>query len=378
MSKSQDPMGGAFAPLPENKEIDYEDDSVVNKIQEHLQQFGGAKDDNLTPPIPKAGGTEEPESTPESKLEPELEPADEELDSESDSEPAAGNKGKPPIPDNHYRALLHQEWTPEMISKFYEKDAEFLLKQAEKAYKDVNSLSNQFAELGRARIESESKLKQTQPQIQPLQAGQVQQQGLDAARLEKLREQYENDPFGVTVELLKTLGQPQTQPVVQQTSVPVASREQFQDDLALTQHLIQFWGGEGMKPYEEFYGPMFDENGQPYLTTDHLTPGQFANRRQVLIKADQIIAGGAMLKEAIPVQQALSMAHLVVSAPATKQILRNELTSAVKKKAKGVTLRPSQRKAAPASKGSGQKSESELEKTTEERMRRYREGKPLI
>jgi len=77
----------------------------------------------------------------------------------------------------------------------------------------------------------------------------------------------------------------------------------------------------------------------------------------------------------MPIQRALAMAHYIVSAPIAKTILRNELLSQVKKKAKGVTLRPSSRKASVPQKEGQTKSETELEKVTEERLRKIKEGK---
>lgn len=369
---SKDPMGGFDK--PQNKNEDYEDDGVVSNVQKHLKKFGGAEDDSLeTPPTPEAKEeqAEEEESTPV-KDEQDEQADKSEPSPESSEQKAVGDK-KLPIPDNHYRALIHQGWTPEKVSQIYEKDSELLLELAEKAFDDVNNLSRTFSDLGRSRIAIDSK--KMQPQ-RPQQVQQVQQQG---PSLEKLREQYENDPFGAMVELVKMVNQPQAQSQTQQAAIaqqPAVSREQFNEDLALTQHLIQFWGDDDMKPYSDFYGPVFNESNRPYLTTDHLTPGQVANRQRVLVEADRILAGASLQGTDMPLQEALAMAHMIVSAPIAKQILRKELTSQVKKKAKGMTLKPTSRKAASSKKG-GAKPEAQLEKDTEARLQRYKEGKPL-
>ena len=382
---SKDDSMDSFPKLPAKQEnVNPEDDEkLVSKVQQALKKAGGAKDDlEEVPPSPEPDGepTDDPDSTPE----PEPEPADDgEPTPEPDGEPAAGEKGKtkPAIPDNHYRALVHQGWKPERISKLYETDSELLLELAENAYEATNNLSRQFANLGRAKRDLEQK--QGQPQQPQQQPTQPQQQG---PNLEKLRAQYEEDPFGATVELLKSFGQQSQQPQqpVQVPQQPAVSRDQFNEDLALTQHLISFWGADDMKPYEDFYGPMFDENKQPYLTANHLTPGQQANRQRVLIETDRIIAGDAFQAKMegrepnMPIQQALAMAHMVVSAPIAKQIARKELVSAVKKKAKGVTLQPTARKTVPPKRKEGEGlPKEELEKKTEVRIQKYNEGKPL-
>ena len=181
------------------------------------------------------------------------------------------------------------------------------------------------------------------------------------------------------VDLVKSVNQPQTQvqaPVIQPQA---PSRDEVYGDLALAQHVIQFFGDKDMKAYNDFYGPTFDDSGIPYLTGDHLIPGQAANRQRVLIEADRIIAGASLQGEQMPIQQALAMAHMIVAEPMVKQIARNELVAQVKQKAKGVTLRPSARKATvpPRKDGEG-KTEAELEKDTEARLRKIREGKSPI
>lgn len=382
-----DSMKGFGKVMPEKG--DYDSDDVVNKVQKHLKEHGGAEDDvdldTTSTPEPEKEPTDDSDSTPKPG---DVESADDDdSTSESDAESAAekddsgDKKGdeKPAIPDNHYRALVHSGWKPEKISSVYEKDPELLLELAEKAYADVNSLSRQFAQLGRTRIEMEQKLAAQKPSQAQIQTQvQPQQQGPDLA---KLREQYEEDPFGATVELLKAFGpqaQQQQQPQQVQPQEQTLSKEQFQEDLALTQQLINFFGDKEMEPYQEFYGSVYDDNGHPFIDTGHLSPGQRTNRQQVLKTADQILAGAAFQDEEMPLQQALSMAHMMVSGPIAKQIARKELTSQVKKKAKGVTLKPSSgTKLKPQRKKDEGKEEKQLEKDTETRIERYKEGKSL-
>jgi len=215
-----DSMKGFGKVMPEKG--DYDSDDVVSKVQKHLKEHGGAEDDvdldATSTPESEEKPTDDSDSTPKPDG---VESADDDdSTSEFDAESAAekddsgdkksGKKGdeKPAIPDNHYRALVHSGWKPEKISSVYEKDSELLLELAEKAYADVNSLSQQFAQLGRTRIEMEQKLAAQKPsQAQTQTQAQLQQQGPDLA---KLKEQYEEDPFGATVELLKAFG-PQAQ-----------------------------------------------------------------------------------------------------------------------------------------------------------------------
>jgi len=353
----------------------YDSDEIVAKVQKHLKDHGGAKDDVglEEPPTPESEDetAEEEESTPtEENSADESESTPEPKDKQAADDSGDKDKDSPAIPDNHYRALIHSGWEPEKVSAIYEKDPELLLELAEKAYSDVNNLSQQFAQLGRNRIEMERRRAEQQAQSQPQQS---QQQGPDLA---KLKEQYDDDPFGATVELLKFFGQ-QSQPQQQQPQQALP-KEQFQEDLALTQHIINFFGNKEMEPYNDFYGSTYDENGHPYIDVSHLTPGQQANRQRVLQIADHIIAGAEFQGEQMPIQQALSMAHMMTTGPIAKQIARKELVSQVKKKAKGVTLKPNSRKVQPPKRKEGEgKPEEQFEKDTEARLRSYKEGKPL-
>jgi len=140
----------------------YDKPDVVGKVAQTLEKFGGGQDDSSDiPPIPevKEEKAEEEESTPVQDEQKEQEEQAEESEStpESSEQKAEGDKGEKAIPDNYYRALEHQGWTPEKISEMYKKDPDTLLEWGERAYESQNSLSQQFSNLGRARIELDKK-----------------------------------------------------------------------------------------------------------------------------------------------------------------------------------------------------------------------------
>jgi len=243
---------------PANEGDAYDKSDVVSKVAQNLQKFGGGQDDGLegleTPPIPEK--KEEQAEKGESISVQDEQTEESESIPESSEQTAEGDKSKPAIPDNYYRALVHQEWTPEEIAEMYEKDPDKLIKWGEKAYESMNTLSQQFSAIGRAKIELDKKQKEL---VRPQQS-QTQTLQQPAVDMEKLRQKYEDDPFGATVDLLKAFSQPQT-PIMAPTQheygysvkpEPVISKEQFNEDLALVQHLIQFFGAEDMRPYGEF------------------------------------------------------------------------------------------------------------------------------
>jgi len=131
--------------------------------------------------------------------------------------------------------------------------------------------------------------------------------------------------------------------------------------MAVLQQLNQFFGAEDMGVYEEFYGSTKDADGNALYDYKSLTPGQQANRQAVVSLADQIIAGAELQGTQMSVAQGLELAHLAVTRPMSETVIREKLVSAVKKRGKGVTLKPSGAKTSPTdSAGGGQKSEGQL------------------
>lgn len=338
-----------------NGEAAYEDS--VSKVEETLAKFEQehAIPEPPTPadksePTPEPDVDSEPDSEQEpefkSEQEPEQEPAD---DGESTPESKDGDgeaSDKPAIPDNYFRAAAHQGWTPEKISKLYDADPEGTVDWLKKIYDDTNNLNSQFAELGRKKIALD------QAQVDSKAKPQEAKSEIDLA---KLREQYEDDPVGVMLEIVKTQA---PKPQEQQVAQP-AQTNRREEDMAIAQQLHTFFTAKDLDAYREFYGSPDEKN--PY-DWSYCTPGQNANRQAVINEADAIIAGREFQGSPISVAEALEAAHLRVSAPIAERVIRERIMSQVKKRSKGVTLRPSGSQGVAAAKV-GEKSEAKAIET---------------
>lgn len=330
----------------------------VSKIEETLAQF----EQEHSIPEPPQKSADDFESTPEpddvSESDDTKSDDSQELADDDDSTPVTDgdsddssddSKEKPAIPDNYFRAAAHQGWTPERISKLYEVDPEGTVEFLKKVYEDTNNLNGQFAELGRrkialeqAKVNVESKPQETKSELD----------------LVKLREQYEDDPVGVMLEIIKTQSpKPQEQSVTQ----PVQSNQR-EEDMAIAQQLHTFFISKDLEVYRDFYGS--PDKNNPYDWSKS-TPGQNANRYAITQEADAIIAGYELQGKQISVREALEKAHLRVTAPITEQIVREQLVSQVKKRSKSLTLRPSQSQGVVASGGTGEKSEAKAIQTAQ-------------
>jgi len=317
---------------------------VVNNVSQHLAEMQGKLEDSSIPqpPEPPAESSEptpisEPVSEPEPKPEPTSEPADDggPTPIEPDGTAAEPSQGKPAIPDNYYRAAIHIGYKPEQISKLYDTDAEGTLEFLKQNYEAVNNLSKQFANLGRTANE----LRQKQAATQQVQTQQpvVQKPELD---MKKLREQYEDDPFGATIEAIKVLTvKPEQPPAVEPVAQVIQpDRVAFEEQAAALQQLHQFFETEDMEVYKDFYGSVPMENMFDWRS---LPSGQLANRQALVNLADQIIAGHELQGKQISTAEGLQLAHLVITEPIREQVVREQIVSSVKKRNKGITLKPS-------------------------------------
>lgn len=335
--------------IDENKPAENWDDPQL------LEDVTKAFDDLDAEPTPEPA--EEPAGEPDPTPEPEPEPAEEPQDEpetagEDDPTPEpeepeepAGEDETVAIPDSHYRAAVHMGMTAEEIAELVDKDPAVATKTLAKCYEMVNASSRQLGELGQR-----MRKMQEAPAAQP--------QAKEDPRIAKLREKYEDDPIvDLVAELLNERQQPAAPPAQEPAQSPTRSVD---EEIAVRQQITTFFADPDMEAYEDFYGPAKNSEGSLVGTWDHLTPGQRANRLEMLNRAQLILDGAEAAGMNLSAAEAMERAHLEVAAPMTERIVRERIKSAVVKRAKGATLRPSGTKTPPPT--GGQYSQQEHEK----------------
>jgi hypothetical protein len=362
-----------------NSDAAYDASDVVQNVSTHLAEMQEKIGSESSIPEPPASPAEPSEPTPkpeggaepEPKVEPTQEPADSDVSTPAEPEGAAAEpegQQKPAIPDNYYRAAIHSGFKPEQISKLYDANADEAVEFLKQNYEHVNNLSRQFANLGRSAIELQQKAQVAQ--VTPAQQPAVQKQEVD---IEKLKKQYEDDPFGAMFEMVKAVtAKPDQTPVEPAAQVVQPDRVAFEEQAAALQQLHQFFKTEDMEAYGDFYGVVGDENMFDWTS---LPPVQLANRRALVDFADQIIAGHELQGKNISTAEGLQLAHLVITEPIREQIVREKITSQVKKRSKGITLKPSgAASTVPAATGQGgKKSYEQAEANLQQRLPAFRE-----
>jgi hypothetical protein len=340
-----------------NKETD-DDDGGTPKPEEPTPQVTDdepAAADEPTPNPDASGTKEDAQASPDTAGEKDATPA------KGGGEPAGEKKEseeRPAIPDAHFRAAVHVLKMPAdqaaaKISALYDKDPEVALQWLATCYEQVNAASRQLGELGQA-MRKAREASTVPPQAAPDAVAAPAADAKLAAKIAKLRSKYEDDPvIDVLEELLMERQSTAAPAPTAPTAKPaVASADRSVDEeIAIRQQISTFFADPDLEAYEDFYGPAKGPDGSAVGTWDHLTPGQKANRLEMLQRAQLILDGAEAAGMKLSTAEAMERAHLEVSAPIVSQIVREKIKASVVKRAKGVTLKPSAGKTPPASGG---------------------------
>ncbi len=231
---------------------------------------------------------------------------------------------------------------------------------------EVNRASEEFAAFGRAHKKSAEKPAEGKHTASDVTAESEASEFKTTIDIEKLRASNPDDPMidliAATQEQSKLLFD-QVQEL-KATPVNVAPEKQKaldQESKAVTQQIDGFFKADDLKAYTDFYGEV------PKDSVDwvRLTPGQRANRWEVINKMDEMLAGAEVLGRAMEIDEAMRLSHLVVSEPLREKIIREDIKAKTEKRSKNITLEP----ASAASKESAKPSnETELLETTAKRL----------
>lgn len=263
---------------------------------------------------------------------------------------SAGGKASPEpkgddeltLPPALRHAARRNNWSDEEIDAFYEADPAMATMTFTNLRRSYNDLNAQFARLGASAAQGQGQTPSSAPPQAPTTATQATEQadGVLAAiygeRLAKLRENF-GDEF------------------IEQVVEPMAQRNeqayrfyQQQEQQYVGQQIGQFFKSLGSE-FSDLYGTTGGNGG--------VTEEQLANRSALANLADQMTAGARVHGIELTVQDALERAHSLYASEHLEAIERKRLTEQVKKRNRGITQRPTQRRTAPA----GQPAERSLQ-----------------
>jgi len=342
-----------------------DDEEALEQVQEKLDAAVEFDTDDSDAPEAEDQNVEEPDGddgkpAPKGQEGPD---ADSEADSEDeelgDQEAAGGDETPEPStpPAAWQRSLKARGWSDDEISAFWGQNPEMAAKVFERVHTSRNAELTEWARLGREAKKQHGLLPdpsvdapETKPQpkategvlpggFQPLDAKVLAEQGgIELPVAEAL--------VGPINELVGQFNQ--VLPIVRQNVESTKNSAQA----ALQQVVDGFFGGDDMQSFAEFYGD-----------GERLTDDQLAKRGEVLETADALVAGATLQGRGLTVPEALTMAHDMVAIEHRDQIARRDLKKKVRRRAKGLSLRPSQRKAKPPS---GKATRTQLERRVQE------------
>ena len=265
--------------------------------------------------------------------------------------------GPPAIPENYIKAAKHLGVTEAEVAEMYEENPERAVRILKGYHETVNKTSQSFAALGRKQQEMNAVAAQKAAPAAPV-----------VTDYSDLEEEYGEDS-----PILKAMKTRDAEIAELKAARAAEPPPQTSVDPVIMTTLDNFFGGDGMKPFQGYYGKV--EAGDWRA----LDAGEFARREAVIAQAEQMVLGAQVQGEAMPLDIALGRAHLMVSEGMREQAIRAEIKSQIKAKANGVTLTPSSSGTGVPSgtNPDGTKTQAQLEADTTARLQRMSAGQKV-
>jgi len=336
---------------------------LVTKTEKELDKVFGESNPGPEPepkpePTPDKESESEPEPDPQSKIEPEPEPESEpDKAGEQKSEPEPESADKTGLSKAEIRAAIHLGWTEDEVNELAQANPELAKKTCAKALESTNNLSKKFSELGKAK--SVTKTEVTEP------VKKVDKKPIDFSVLEQ---EYENDPIvGVLKQVVEQNESLANELQSLRTSGPSVDSKIEQakvaEDAAISQQIDAFFKKPEISEYSETYGDV----GKDAHDWDNLTQAQLRKRWELVEEANYILIGSESVGVKMPIDEAFERAHLKVTEDVREKVIRNKIKAGVVKRAKSLTLEPTN---SVRNVDSGVKDRKELEQVTEQRLQK--------
>lgn len=287
-------------------------------------------------------------------------PEKDEVDEKDEKDEKGKEKDEVGIPDAYIRAAVHNGWAEEDVDALVKANPELATKTFENLYNSTNKASREWAAIGRAAKQKESKVEKPD-ETDKLEYGHV-----DLAALKK---EFDLDPAVERMiessnardtkltDALNTLIGSKANQSQDTTQVDQAAKNfDVAAEAAMEQQVNGFFATESMDPYKKFYGELkFGE------TWENLPPGQARSRAAVYKTADQLLAGAAMQAQPMELGEALERAHLLVTDGMRTEAIRSGIKKTATKRRNSMVFRASDGKSKSGTGDGKPKTKGELE-----------------
>jgi hypothetical protein len=302
---------------------------------------------------------EDDDSTPEDDEENEAD-TDDTDDTDDDTQEAKDSEDEDPqLTDAYYRAAVNGGYDDKEIVDFMKANPELAIKTFSKMHDQMNSVSQEFANIGRYKKEQAQKATPDAPKDKP---------GFKKIDLETLRT---DDPDNPLIDVMEQM-QEQSEALfnelekrpTQSSSQLATDRDKLADDQAavIGQKIDSFFRAPGMEAFAVTYGAL-DKDAKDW---SGLMPSEKMNRVAVIEQVEELISGAKVLGKDMDVEDALDRAHLLVTQPIREKMIRKDIMDKVRKRSKSMTLKPNSKVATSTPKKA--KTNKDVIANTEERL----------
>jgi hypothetical protein len=339
--------------VPDNESVPAED---LEEVDEDAEEGDDLGDDD--------GGDDD--STPEDDDEEDDADTDDDDDTDEDAQEADDSEGDedPQLTDAYYRAAIHGGYDEKEIVEFMKANPELAIKTFSKMHDQMNSVSNEYANIGRYKKEQANKATPTESTDKP---------GFKKIDLEKLRADYPDDALVDVIEQMQDQNQAMFDELDKRPTQATGTSQLATDQQKLEadrvsmvgEQIDSFFRGPGMDQYAAVYGSLPDD----VKNWDNLLPSEKMNRVAVVEQVTELMEGAKMLGKNMEVTDALSRAHLLITQPVQEKMIRKDIMDKVRKRSKSITLKPNGKSTpAAASKSSKGKSAKDIEGRAADRL----------
>jgi len=341
-----------------DKQLEEASEAKTNEIeqQEKIESNAAERLDavfNEHASTPESELKEEPDSTSDEEPdeEPEADPQkdDSEPASESKSESDSTDKDEPDSDDTagdddvkltqaEIRAAIHNGWKVDDVNELAKENPGLAKRTCAKMLESTNSLSKQFAELGRTskkeeKPEEKPEVKKTE--FKPVDIGQLKDKYGEDEPIVGLFEQQQK-MLETVVAKLDSVEAAASSASATRVDTAQARADKAADE-ATAQQIESFFNDPEIVVYGEFYGKTIKADKD----WSNLTIAQMTNRQNLVEEAGNILSGAEQRGLTLTLSEAFDKAHLMATAGVREQVIRDEIKSKSKKRAKSITLKPS-------------------------------------
>lgn len=331
-----------------------DDDQFAAAFGEEVEEVEEIESDEVEVEVDEAEGEEvevEVEKDDDENDDLEDDDSEEELEEEA---AAKVDPDAPTLPDTYRRSLKAYGWSDKEIDHNLSTLKGDFVKTAQMLHKNRREEVAAWANAGRA---AKAQGGDNANQNLQVNAPATPVAGLKPVDMKALKEKYGEDG------LIDEIAGPMNAMIAAVNSVLPILNQGVQQTQQTAQDQLQkivtdFYAGESLKPYAKLYG-----DGKTRLTVE-----QLESRNNMLEQADALMLGAKQMGRNLTVDEALHMAHDIVSSDFRETAARESIKKVAKNRSRGRTQRPSGRRKGTGS--NGQLSDSELESKVGEGLKK--------